>query len=78
MAAVWESELWHGHALMVALLFLPEDCPLMEHIGKSYTKHYFGATNLLTPLSSRINEYRRELPEGVTIKKKELKKRKEK
>jgi hypothetical protein len=75
MATVWESELWHGHGLMVALLFLPEDCPLTEHIGRSYNKHYLGESNLLTPLSNKINDYRKELPEHALIKKKEYKKR---
>ena len=28
-------------------MFLPEDCPLVEHIIKSYKKHYVGKSSLL-------------------------------
>jgi hypothetical protein len=28
--------------------FLPEDCPLVDHIIKSYKKHYLGSASLLT------------------------------
>ena len=35
---VWSSEMWHGKSLQVACMFLPEDCPLFDHIIKSYKK----------------------------------------
>jgi len=56
-ASIWESELWHGHALKAALLFIPEDCPLIEHVAKSYSKHYLLEHNLLTSCSNRLSEY---------------------
>ena len=45
---VWSSEMWHGKSLQTACLFLPEDCPLVDHIIKSYKKHYIGKTSLLS------------------------------
>ena len=44
---VWSSEMWHGKSLQTACLFLPEDCPLVDHIIKSYKKHYIGEKSLL-------------------------------
>ena len=44
---VWSSEMWHGKSLQTAGLFLPEDCPLVDHIIKSYKKHYIGEKSLL-------------------------------
>jgi len=29
-------------------LFLPEECPLVDHIAKSYKKHYIGPKSLLS------------------------------
>jgi hypothetical protein len=62
MATVWESELWHGHALIAASNFLPEDCPLIEHIARSYTKHYIGPNCLLTNLSNKVSDYTKHKP----------------
>jgi len=45
---VWSSEMWHGKSLQVACMFLPEDCPLVDHIIKSYKKHYIGKQSLLS------------------------------
>ena len=45
---VWSSEMWHGKSLQVACIFLPEDCPLVDHIIKSYKKHYIGKSSLLS------------------------------
>jgi hypothetical protein len=35
-----DSEMWHAKSLHVACLFLPEDCPLVNHIINSYKKHH--------------------------------------
>lgn len=35
-----ESPLWHGRALEMAVMFLPSDCPLVNHIQSSYVKHH--------------------------------------
>ena len=40
--------MWHGKSLQTACLFLPEDCPLVDHIIKSYKKHYIGRMSLLS------------------------------
>ena len=45
---VWSSEMWHGKSLQIACMFLPEDCPLVDHIIKSYKKHYIGSQSLLS------------------------------
>ena len=45
---VWSSEMWHGKSLQVACIFLPEDCPLVDHIIKSYKKHHIGKSSLLS------------------------------
>lgn len=47
---VWESEMWHAKAIKIACLFLPEDCPLIDHIIKSYKKHYMGQSSILKSL----------------------------
>jgi hypothetical protein len=38
-------------------MFLPEDCPLVDHIIKSYKKHYIGQNSLLSAI---------EVPKSVT------------
>jgi hypothetical protein len=35
-----DSEMWHAKALHTATLFLPEECPLVNHIINSYKKHH--------------------------------------
>lgn len=35
-----DSEMWHAKALHTACLFLPEECPLVNHIINSYKKHH--------------------------------------
>ena len=35
-----EGDLWHSKALRIAARFLPDDCPLLEHIVQSYHKHH--------------------------------------
>ena len=35
-----DSEMWHAKALHTACTFLPEDCPLVNHIINSYKKHH--------------------------------------
>lgn len=35
-----DSEMWHAKALHTASLFLPEECPLVNHIINSYKKHH--------------------------------------
>ena len=64
MAAVWESELWHGHALIAASNFLPEDCPLIEHVARSYSKHYIGNNCLISNLSHKVSDYANNAAKG--------------
>jgi hypothetical protein len=35
-----DSEMWHAKALHAASLFLPDECPLVNHIINSYKKHH--------------------------------------
>ena len=35
-----ESEFWHAKALEIVCTFFPSDCPLLNHILHSYTKHH--------------------------------------
>ena len=35
-----ESEYWHAKSLEVACIFLPSECPLLNHIMLSYQKHH--------------------------------------
>jgi hypothetical protein len=35
-----ESEFWHSKSLEVAIRFLPSDCPLLNHVLLSYSKHH--------------------------------------
>jgi len=35
-----ESEFYHGKALEIGVTFLPSECPLVNHILMSYTKHH--------------------------------------
>ena len=35
-----DSEAFHAKALHIALLFLPEDCPLSQYIHQTYCKNY--------------------------------------
>jgi len=35
-----DSELWHAKAIHLASFFLPNECPLTNHISTSYTKHH--------------------------------------
>jgi len=56
---VWSSEMWHSKSLQIACMFLPEDCPLVDHIIKSYKKHYIGKQSLLSAVimpKSRTNK----------------------
>ena len=32
--------MWHAKSLHAACLFLPEECPLVNHIINSYKKHH--------------------------------------
>eukprot|EP00347_Sterkiella_histriomuscorum_P000936 403373959 len=38
-----DSEMWHAKSLHTASLFLPEECPLVNHIINSYKKHHLNA-----------------------------------
>lgn len=44
-----ESEYFHGKALEIGVTFLPSECPLVNHILMSYTKHH-------SPTQQVINE----------------------
>ena len=55
-----DSELWHAKAIHIASFFLPSDCPLIQHITQSYSRHHLRPkikrrqeqmTNLLQPRS---------------------------
>lgn len=35
-----DSEIWHAKAIHIASYFLPNDCPLIQHIAQSYAKHH--------------------------------------
>lgn len=35
-----DSEMYHAKALHISSLFLPGDCPLVQHISQSYNKNY--------------------------------------
>lgn len=35
-----DSEMYHAKALHISSLFLPKDCPLVQHISQSYQKNY--------------------------------------
>jgi hypothetical protein len=35
-----DSEMWHAKAIHIAAAFLPSDCPLIQHILQSYSKHH--------------------------------------
>jgi hypothetical protein len=35
-----DSEVWHAKAIHVASYFLPSDCPLIQHITHSYSRHH--------------------------------------
>ena len=35
-----DSEIWHAKAIHIASYFLPNDCPLIQHISQSYSKHH--------------------------------------
>ena len=47
-----ESEHWHGKAVQTGCMFMPE-CPLVQHVIKSYIKHYTGEHSLIKDLSPR-------------------------
>lgn len=35
-----DSEMYHAKALHIASIFLPRDCPLVQHVQQSYLKNY--------------------------------------
>ena len=35
-----DSEIWHAKAIHIASYFMPNDCPLIQHITQSYAKHH--------------------------------------
>jgi len=35
-----DSDAFHAKALHIALLFLPPECPLVQHIEETYKKQY--------------------------------------
>lgn len=35
------AEVWHAQSLFFGALYLPNNCPLINHVNTSYTKHYF-------------------------------------
>ena len=35
-----DSESYHAKALHIALLFLPQDCPLSQYVHQTYCKNY--------------------------------------
>ena len=35
-----DSEMYHAKALHISSIFLPKDCPLVQHISQSYNKNY--------------------------------------
>lgn len=35
-----DSEVWHAKAIHIASYFLPNDCPLIQHITQSYSRHH--------------------------------------
>ena len=45
-------------------MFLPEDCPLVDHIIKSYKKHYIGKQSLISVV---IKPKPRKQPEIVRL-----------
>ena len=57
--------MWHGKSLQTSCLFLPEDCPLVDHIIKSYKKHYIGDSSLL---SNIVQPKPRVIPQTITAK----------
>ena len=38
-----DSDVYHARALLTASLYLPDDCPLLEHITSSYCKNHLNA-----------------------------------
>ena len=35
-----DSEMFHAKALHISSLFLPKECPLVQHIQQSYVRNY--------------------------------------
>jgi hypothetical protein len=48
-----DSEAFHAQALQISSLFLPNECPLVAHIIKSYKRNYLKDKKVLTQTSSR-------------------------
>ena len=42
------SEPWHGQSMLYAAYYLPQECPLVDHLVDSYFKHY--SEDSFTPL----------------------------
>ena len=57
-----DSESYHAKALHIALLFLPEDCPLSQYINQTYCKNYLQPKLKLQKAAQRLH-----LPENGKI-----------
>lgn len=67
---LWSAEKWHGKSVESACLFLPEECPLVDHIINSYRKHYMGKQSLLSQVERPVMEKnikRSKSPKPVSI-----------
>jgi len=58
-----DSEMYHAKALHISSVFLPKDCPLVQHISQSYNKNYlkdkpkeFDLDNFLNELGVKLDE----------------------
>jgi hypothetical protein len=56
-----DSEMWHAKSLHTACLFLPEDCPLVNHIINSYKKHHLLPKLEMLKIKKQEDEQRRKL-----------------
>jgi hypothetical protein len=50
-----ESEYWHAKSLELACVFLPSECPLLNHILLSYQKHH-APTQYTIPEDTEYND----------------------
>ena len=57
-----DSEMYHAKALHICSLFLPKECPLVQHVTQSYNKNYlkdkkpFNLDNFMEELGVKVKE----------------------
>ena len=53
-----ESEYYHGKALDIGISFLPSECPLVNHILMSYSKHHAPSAQIISETEEQNEQVR--------------------